>query len=123
MLSDADIFVLPSLAEARPRSIIEAMSLGVPVVASDVGGIPSLVDHDETGLLVPAGDAVGLALAIDRLVQSPDLRARLAAAARAYAETRMPCRSNGKRYVGLYRRLVAERPGAQSRRPVLGAGA
>ena len=55
MLTTADVFVLPSLSEARPRSIIEAMSLGLPVVATCVGGIPSLVVHDETGLLVPAG--------------------------------------------------------------------
>ena len=123
VLSDADIFVLPSLSEARPRSIIEAMSLGVPVVASDVGGIPSLVAHDETGLLVPPGNAEGLALAIDRLVQSHDLRSRLAAAARAYAERECRADRTASEYVGLYRRLVAERPGAPSRRPVLGAGA
>ena len=99
------------------------MSLGVPVVASDVGGIPSLVEHDETGLLVPPGDAAGLALAIDRLVQSQDLRSRLAAAARAYAERECRADRTAGEYVGLYRRLVAERPGAPSRRPVLGAGA
>jgi glycosyltransferase involved in cell wall biosynthesis len=122
VLSDADIFVLPSLSEARPRSIIEAMSLGVPVVASDVGGIPSLVEHDETGLLVPPGDAEGLALAIDRLVESQDLRSRLAAAARAYAERECRADRTAGEYVGLYRRLVAER-GAPSRRPALGAGA
>ena len=123
VLSDADIFVLPSLAEARPRSIIEAMSLGIPVVASDVGGIPSLVDHDETGLLVPPGDAAGLALAIDRLAQSQDLRTRLGRAARAYAERECRADRTAGEYVNLYRRLVAERPGAPSRRPVLGEGA
>ena len=46
--------MLPSLSEARPRSVIEAMSLGLPVAASRVGGLPSLVAHGETGLLVPA---------------------------------------------------------------------
>ena len=123
VLSDADVFVLPSLAEARPRSIIEAMSLGVPVVASDAGGIPSLVAHDETGLLVAAGDSGALALALDRIVESQDLRDRLGAAAKAYAERECRAERTANEYVGLYRRLVAERPGAPDRRPVLGARA
>ena len=123
VLSDADVFVLPSLSEARPRSIIEAMSLGVPVIASDVGGIPSLVGHEETGLLVPAGDPNRLALAIDRLVQSHDLRDRLAVAARAHAARECRADRTAIEYVRLYRRLVADRTGAPSRRPVLGAGA
>ena len=64
VLNTADIFVLPSYSEARPRSIIEAMSLGLPVVATDVGGVPSLVIHEHTGLLVPAGDVTALAVAL-----------------------------------------------------------
>ncbi len=123
VLSDADVFVLPSFSEARPRSIIEAMSLGIPVVASDAGGIPSLVVHEETGLLAPAGDAAGLALAIDRLVQSPGLRQRLGAAGRAHAERECRADRTALEYVRLYRRLVAERPSAPSRPSMAGAGA
>jgi glycogen(starch) synthase len=59
------------------------MVVGLPVVASDVGGIPEVVRHGETGLLVPPGDADCLAEALDRLVGDPHLRARLSAAARA----------------------------------------
>ena len=109
VLSDADVFVLPSLGEARPRSIIEAMSLGVPVVASAVGGIPSMITGDETGLLVPPGDPARLATAIDRLVQSPDLRRRLAVAARAYAERDCRADRTAAEYVNVYRRLVVSR--------------
>lgn len=123
VLSDADVFVLPSFSEARPRSIIEAMSLGIPVVASDAGGIPSLVIHEETGLLVPAGDSLGLALAIDRLVQSPGLREHLGAAGRAHAERECRADRTALEYVRLYRRLAAERPGAPSRPFIAGAGA
>jgi glycosyltransferase involved in cell wall biosynthesis len=109
VLSTADIFVLPSRSDARPRSIIEAMSLGLPVVASDVGGIPSLVLHGQTGLLVPAEDAGALAAAIAQLIQSPDLRTRMGAAGRRHAE--QACRPDltALEYVGLYRRLAGDR--------------
>jgi glycosyltransferase involved in cell wall biosynthesis len=109
VLSTADIFVLPSRSDARPRSIIEAMSLGLPVVATDVGGIPSLVLHEQTGLLVPAEDAGALAAAIARLIHSPDVRARMGAAGRRYAE--QACRPDltALEYVGLYRRLAGDR--------------
>ena len=109
VLSTADIFVLPSRSDARPRSIIEAMSLGLPVVATDVGGIPSLVLHEQTGLLVPAEDAGALAAAIARLIHSPDVRARMGAAGRRYAE--QACRPDltALEYVGLYRRLAGDK--------------
>jgi hypothetical protein len=107
VLSTADIFVLPSRSDARPRSIIEAMSLGIPVVASEVGGIPSLVLHDETGLLVPAEDAGALAEALARLIESPALRTRMGAAGRRHAA--QACRPDltALEYAGLYRRLLA----------------
>jgi glycogen(starch) synthase len=65
--------------------LTEAMASGLPVVASDVGGIPEVVRHDETGLLVPPGDVVALAAALDRLAGEPRLRARLATGARGRA--------------------------------------
>jgi glycosyltransferase involved in cell wall biosynthesis len=109
VLSTADIFVLPSRSDARPRSIIEAMSLGLPVVATDVGGIPSLVLHEQTGLLVPAGDAGALAGAIARMVQSPDLRARMGAAGRMHAGRSCRPDLTALEYMGLYRRLAGDR--------------
>jgi glycosyltransferase involved in cell wall biosynthesis len=113
VLSTADVFVLPSRSDARPRSIIEAMSLGLPVVASDVGGIPSLVLHEQTGLLVPAEDAGALAAALARLVHSPDLRSRLGAAGRQHAEEACRPDLTALEYVRLYRRLAGERPVAE----------
>ena len=111
VLSTADVFVLPSFSEARPRSIIEAMSLGVPVVASDVGGIPSLVAHEETGLLVPAGNPDALAAALDRLIQSPDLCHRLGVTGRQRVEEDCHPDRTACEYVRLYRRLIGT-PGA-----------
>jgi hypothetical protein len=118
VLSTADIFVLPSSSDARPRSIIEAMSLGKPVVASEVGGIPSLVLHERTGLLVPAEDAGALAAALGRLIESQDLRARFGAAGRQHAE--QACRPDltALEYVRLYRRL-ADRPAAKRENTVV----
>jgi glycosyltransferase involved in cell wall biosynthesis len=76
-----DVFVHPSLAEGTPNSIIEAMAHGLPVVATDVGGIPDLISEGG-GLLVPPGDAAALAEAMRRLAFDPDLRASVGRAAR-----------------------------------------
>ena len=68
-------FVLPSLYEGFGIAILEAMAAGKPVVATSVGGIPEFVKHDETGFLVPPGDAIALAGALMKVLQDPS-RAR-----------------------------------------------
>jgi 2-deoxystreptamine N-acetyl-D-glucosaminyltransferase/2-deoxystreptamine glucosyltransferase len=85
VLASLDVLVLPSAYEEMGSVLTEAMAAGLPVVASDVGGIPEVVRDGETGLLVPPGDVGALAAALDRLVGDPALRARLAAGARARA--------------------------------------
>ena len=106
ILSTADVFVLPSFSEARPRSIIEAMSLGIAVVASEVGGIPSLIANEETGLLVPADNPEALAAALDRLIQSPELCHRLGTAGRRRVERDCRPDRTANEYVKLYRQLI-----------------
>lgn len=82
-----DIAILPSVwPENQPVSITEAMASGIPVIASDMGGIPELVVNEKTGLTVPAGDAAALAQRIDRLVENHELRARLGKAGRETIE-------------------------------------
>jgi glycosyltransferase involved in cell wall biosynthesis len=76
-----DIFALPSLTEGTPNTIVEAMSHGVPTIASAVGGIPDLINR-ETGILCPAGDVASLAEAILRLAKDKELRLQMGRAAR-----------------------------------------
>jgi glycosyltransferase involved in cell wall biosynthesis len=109
LMSAADVFVLPSLSEARPRSIIEAMTLGVPVVATDVGDVASLVAHEHTGLLVPGGDPDALAAALGRLVRSPELRTRFGADARRRAAREFNAERTARQYLRLYRSLLDRR--------------
>jgi 2-deoxystreptamine N-acetyl-D-glucosaminyltransferase/2-deoxystreptamine glucosyltransferase len=85
VLRHADLLVLATRYEELPSVLVEGMAAGLPVVASRVGGIPTLVDHDVNGLLVPPGDAAALASAITRLLTEPDTAARLSAAARRTA--------------------------------------
>lgn len=74
LLAAADLFVLASRWEGLPICIIEAMRAGLPVIASDVGGVRELVAAGETGLLIPPGDPQTLAAALQRLIQNPELR-------------------------------------------------
>ena len=80
-IREADVFVLTSSSEALGTSLLDAMAAGVPVVATRVGGIPEVVEHERTGLLAPSGDAAAIAAAIDRLLDDRALARQLADAA------------------------------------------
>jgi glycosyltransferase involved in cell wall biosynthesis len=73
----SDIFILPSFAEGVPVSLMEAMACGVPVIATHVGGIAELIESGETGLLVPASDAVALRDAIAKYIDDYGLREKV----------------------------------------------
>jgi glycosyltransferase involved in cell wall biosynthesis len=109
LLAAADIFVLSSVHEGQPLSIVEAMAAGLPVVATAVGGVPELVVNGETGLLVPKRKADELAAALARLVHDPALRRRLGEAGRARAEALFDLPSFRRAHVDLYRRELAKR--------------
>jgi GalNAc-alpha-(1->4)-GalNAc-alpha-(1->3)-diNAcBac-PP-undecaprenol alpha-1,4-N-acetyl-D-galactosaminyltransferase len=80
----ASIFALPSHHEGTPNALMEAMSHGLPCIVSDASpGLRALIDNEREGLLVPAGDVDALAKALDRLVNSAELRMRLGTAAQA----------------------------------------
>lgn len=77
LLNHYDIFILSSTKEGLPLSIIEAMSVGLPVVATNVGGNSELVDNNETGFLVERSDAISLANKLDILIGDESLRGRM----------------------------------------------
>jgi glycosyltransferase involved in cell wall biosynthesis len=72
---EADVFVLPSYADAVPNVVLEAMAAGLPVVASDVGAIPEIVG--DAGVVVPRGDGKALAATLSHLADDPEARTRL----------------------------------------------
>ena len=82
----ADASVLPSAWENFPHTVVEALAVGCPVIATAVGGVPEVVRDGENGLLVPPGDPTALAAAIKRFFSDNDLRARLTEAAPASVE-------------------------------------
>ncbi|MDX1691960.1 MAG: glycosyltransferase family 4 protein [Acidimicrobiia bacterium] len=105
-LAAADAFVLPSLTEALPTVIAEAMAASLPVVATTVGGTPEMVVDGETGILVPPSDPGALADAVGRLFDDGALRARLGAAGRARARTAFSIDSQAEALLAEYRRLA-----------------
>ena len=80
-MNSLDVFVLPSFAEGTPNSIMEAMSHGLPIIASDVGGIADMLG-DQAGILVPPGDVNALANAMSQLAGDASLRAQMGKSAK-----------------------------------------
>ncbi|WP_342359370.1 glycosyltransferase family 4 protein [Terrarubrum flagellatum] len=105
LLSQADIFVLPSRAENQPVAILEAMARRLPVVSTLVGAIPEQVIDGETGLLVPAGDATALSAALAKLVECPELRDRLGEAGLSRFRAHFSVAACAERFAALYRRM------------------
>ena len=87
-LARAQIFVLSSRSEGFPRSVLEAMRAGLPVVATEVGGVPEAVAHGVNGLLVPRCDPGALAAAIGELIHDGERRRRLGAEGRRVYDSR-----------------------------------
>jgi glycosyltransferase involved in cell wall biosynthesis len=77
LMAAADVFLLSSVSEGIPLTLIEAMAAGLPVVSTDVGGVAEVVSPGDTGLLAPAGDGAALADHVLALAGSPDLRAEM----------------------------------------------
>ena len=87
LLQAADVFLLPSETESFGLAALEAQSCGVPVVASEVGGLPEVITDGETGYLAPVGDVATMTAHVLRILEDPTLHERLRQAARARALT------------------------------------
>ena len=109
LLRAADVFVLSTRWEGLPYSILEAMATGLPVVASAVGGVPELVDHGATGLLVRPQDPSALASALATLAARPDRGRALGATGRALVARRYSVEGMQGRYLALFDGLLAQR--------------
>ena len=107
LLPCADVMLMPSSSESFGLAALEAMSCGVPVVASRVGGLPEVVDHGKTGYLLSVGDARAMAEAAIGIVTNDDLRKTMGAAARAHAIEKFHVDAITRRYEQVYERLVA----------------
>jgi len=103
---ESDVFLLPSESESFGLAALEAMACGVPVVASDVGGLPDVVADGETGFLAAVGDVPAMAEAVRRLVTDDDLWGTMSRLARERAETCFGQASAVDRYEAVYRRVL-----------------
>lgn len=109
LLAAIDLFVLPSLWEGLPLSMVLAMGAGLPIVATRVAGVPEVVHDGVTGLLVPPADPRALGAALLRLVNDDDLRGRIGDAARAFVRPRFGIDGYVASVTALYDRLLAEK--------------
>ena len=107
LLAGCDAFVLTPRAEGLGVAALEAMAAGRAVVASAAGGLRDAVADEQTGLLVPAGDAVALAMALRRIVREPALRQRLGAAGPAQVAARFHPAAMADAYERLYAAAIA----------------
>ncbi len=101
-----DVFVLSSMREGLPNVLLEAMALEVPVVATQVAGVPRLVQHEENGLIVAPGDSAALADAVSKLLCDNGLRSRLATAGRRTIEERFSFAKRMEKIRAVYDRVM-----------------
>jgi glycosyltransferase involved in cell wall biosynthesis len=107
-MRDADIFVLPSLFEGTPLTLIEAMWSGLPILTTATAGMKDVVSDGRTGLLVPPGDAEALGTAIERLVLDASLRRTLGAAAHEVARPEYTWQNAAATFEAAYRAARAQ---------------
>lgn len=107
LLSGADVFLLPSRVESFPNAIMEAMFMGLPVVASNAGGIPDLVRQGEDGFLHEADDVDGMAESVLTLLADAGMRERFGEAARARIAREFSLEKLGDRALARYTELLA----------------
>ncbi len=112
LLPHFDILWNASRYEGQSNTILESMQASVPVIASDIPGNRDLIQHESTGLLFPASDVGALVKTTSRLIESADLRNRLAATAKAKVETEFGVRKMIERHEEYYKAAYAQRSGS-----------
>lgn len=101
-----DVFVLPSLQEAFPMVLLEAMACGVPIIATRVGDVAEIIEPDTTGMLVAMKDVIALQNAIKKMLTHPAEAERMSLAARAQVEQRFSSATMANQYSVIYERIM-----------------
>jgi glycosyltransferase involved in cell wall biosynthesis len=101
--------VLCSLSEGSPNALLEAMAAGVPVVATRVGGVPEIVVHEESALLIEPGDTEGLTRSLDRVLTDRTLAEKLIQAARNRVREHHTPQARVARLASIYRDVAGAR--------------
>jgi glycosyltransferase involved in cell wall biosynthesis len=109
LMAAADVYVLASHQEGLPVTLMEATTMGLPIVATSVGGVPQVVTDDVEGLVVPPGDPERLADALQRVAADPGLRERLGKAAREKSAM-FDVTGASREIEGIYREITGHRP-------------
>jgi glycosyltransferase involved in cell wall biosynthesis len=107
-LKSADLFVLPSYHEGLPNAILEAMSCGLPVVSTKIGGIPEIVEDGNTGILVNPKDSDALANAIVYLIENDELARNMGKTGRDKVEQKFSWQQNAKEIVQIYNEVLSQ---------------
>jgi len=102
----ADIFVIPSMQDNLPNTVLESIACGTPVIGFDIGGIPDMVRNGVNGALVPPGDVKALKRAIVRYLKDTSQLNKLAIKCRQIAEEEYPLQLQAERYANVYSRLL-----------------
>jgi glycosyltransferase involved in cell wall biosynthesis len=108
ILQAFDIFVLPSLYEGLPRAVMEAMTVGLPCVVTNVGGNAEAVAHGETGFVWPVGDLPNFVASLEQLLDNADLRQRMGQAGRERALRVFTADRMAGQYADLYNSLLQQ---------------
>jgi glycosyltransferase involved in cell wall biosynthesis len=105
-LASLDVLIVPSILDGRPVVVLEALALGVPVIASRIGGLPALIRDGETGFLVEPGKTSEIAGHLERLAADPKELEGLQRSARAFAERNLDAGAMNAAYERAFRRLL-----------------
>jgi glycosyltransferase involved in cell wall biosynthesis len=102
----ADVFVLPSISESFPNTLMEAMGMQLPIVATKVGAVPEIIEDSKEALLVSPGDEIALANGIERLLTNDELAKNLAKNARELVTTKYSWESVAKKTLDVYEKIL-----------------
>jgi len=114
--SAADLFVLPTLADNQPLVVIESLACGTPIVSFDVGGVPEMVRHTDTGYLARYKDAQDLSRGIQMLLDDDARRAQMRHRCRKVAEQEYSLELQAKRHLALYQKAIEQHSALSSRK-------